>query len=210
MNESIVINFSKWIVKLAYLNVLWITFTLVGFVLLGWAPATVSSFTVMRRWLNKEEFTTLPFFWKTYKKEFIKSNVSGSLNLLTLLILLSNIYILSLTENDLVPVFMIGNWSMLFLYSIFIVLFYPMYTIYKASLLDIYKKTLFVALIKLPFPVLMLLLCFAWGWVLIKFPGFILLFSVSVPIFLVSFVSYLFLSSTLNKLNINTKGEFSS
>lgn len=210
MNESIVINFSKWIVKLAYLNVLWIMFTLVGLILFGWAPATVSSFTVMRRWLNKEEFTTLPFFWKTYKREFFKSNVSGLVNLLTLLILLSNIYILSLTENALVPVFMIGNWSMLFLYSIFMALFYPMYTIHTGNLLTIYKTTLFVALTKLPFTILILLVCLAWGWVLIKFPGFILLFSVSVPIFLVSFVSYLFLSSTLRKINLNTKGELSS
>src|SRR5699024_12011896 len=53
---------------------------------------------------------------------------------------------------------MIGNWSMLFLFSIFIAFFYPMYTLYKGNLLSLYKKTLLIALTKLPISLLVLLI----------------------------------------------------
>lgn len=210
MNESIIINISKWIIRLAYINVLWVSFTILGLFLFGWAPATVSSFTIMKRWINNEEFPILPYFWHIYKKEFVKSNVSGLTNVVTLLILLTNIYILSLTDSSLVPVFMIGNWSMVFLFSIFMTFFFPMYTLHKDNLLTIYKKTLVLALAKLPVSILILLICVAWGWILFKFPGFILLFSISVPIFLISFISYLFLASTFIKINNHTEGEFNT
>src|SRR5690625_1946818 len=69
---------ANWIMRLAYVNILWIAFSLVGIIILGFFPATIGMFTVIRKWIQGDGdipiFTT---FWATYKKEFLKSNLLG-------------------------------------------------------------------------------------------------------------------------------------
>ncbi|WP_413379938.1 YesL family protein [Alkalihalobacillus sp. 1P02AB] len=71
---------SEWIMRLAYINLLWIFFTLIGFVVFGWMPATVAMFTVIRRWfMGETDVSIFKLFFTTYKKEFIKANLLGVL-----------------------------------------------------------------------------------------------------------------------------------
>ncbi|WP_353961104.1 DUF624 domain-containing protein [Neobacillus sp. CF12] len=65
--------------KLAYLNFLWIIFTVGGLIVFGMIPATVSLFAIVRKWLITKE-TDLPIFhtfYQNYKNEFLKSNKLG-------------------------------------------------------------------------------------------------------------------------------------
>ncbi|MGP4038778.1 YesL family protein [Gracilibacillus sp. D59] len=69
---------SHWIYKLAYVNLLWILFTLIGGVLLGFMPATVALFTIMRKWIMGEDAVAVfNMFWNTFRQDFIKSNLLG-------------------------------------------------------------------------------------------------------------------------------------
>lgn len=43
-------HFCTWVMRLAYLNVLWILFSLAGLVVFGLMPATAAMFTVAREW----------------------------------------------------------------------------------------------------------------------------------------------------------------
>ncbi|MBJ4025770.1 DUF624 domain-containing protein [Salmonella enterica subsp. enterica serovar Derby] len=43
-------RFCEWLMRLAYLNLLWIGFTLAGAVIFGLAPATAAMFAVTRQW----------------------------------------------------------------------------------------------------------------------------------------------------------------
>ena len=43
-------RFCTWVMRLAYLNVLWILFSLAGLVVFGLMPATAAMFTVAREW----------------------------------------------------------------------------------------------------------------------------------------------------------------
>ncbi len=62
--------------KLAYVNVLWILFSLAGLILLGVAPATVALFSVTRAWARKEwDIPVFQTFWSVYKQEFWKASV---------------------------------------------------------------------------------------------------------------------------------------
>ena len=64
-----------WVAKLAYLNVLWIVYTALGLVIFGVGPATVSVFTIIRKWLRNEEgFSIWSRFNATYKEEFWRAN----------------------------------------------------------------------------------------------------------------------------------------
>ncbi|MFA9556724.1 DUF624 domain-containing protein [Evansella sp. AB-rgal1] len=41
---------SEWLIRLAYINILWMLFTIVGLIILGIAPATATVFTIIRKW----------------------------------------------------------------------------------------------------------------------------------------------------------------
>jgi uncharacterized membrane protein YesL len=59
--------------KLAYLNLLWIVFSVGGLIVFGSIPASVSLFTIVRKWLINKE-TDLPIFhtfFQNYKNEFL-------------------------------------------------------------------------------------------------------------------------------------------
>ncbi|MFP5106927.1 YesL family protein [Neobacillus sp. C211] len=79
MNNGILNKFhslSTWISNLAYINILWLTFTLLGGVLLGIFPATIAMFFIIKRmFLEKSDFSIIKEFTILYKKEFKKSNL---------------------------------------------------------------------------------------------------------------------------------------
>lgn len=73
-----ILKIPEWIVKFAYINILWILFTLLGGIILGLFPATTAMFAVSRRWLLGE--TDIPLFktfWNFYREDFLKSNLLG-------------------------------------------------------------------------------------------------------------------------------------
>nr|ABI49948.1 putative integral membrane protein [Geobacillus stearothermophilus] len=71
----------EWITRLAYINLLWLFFTVLGLVILGIAPATVALFTIVRKWLlfHDHDVPVLKTFVLTYKDEFWRANRIGLL-----------------------------------------------------------------------------------------------------------------------------------
>ncbi|MCY9389791.1 DUF624 domain-containing protein, partial [Bacillus haynesii] len=66
------------IMKIAWLNGLWVLFTLGGGIVFGWAPSTAAMFTVVRKWLlGRTDAPVFKTFYQTYKKEFFKTNGLG-------------------------------------------------------------------------------------------------------------------------------------
>ncbi|MFB5662364.1 YesL family protein [Alteribacillus sp. HJP-4] len=101
MNESSsgnkFIAFSELVLRLAYLNFLWMIFTIFGFVLFGFWPSTVAMYAVIRRWdRGNNEVKTFNIFWEVYKNEWKTSNFIGGVMLVTGLVIYINLtYILS-------------------------------------------------------------------------------------------------------------------
>ncbi|MBM7551524.1 YesL family protein [Thalassobacillus pellis] len=72
------VRVSEWIMKMAYINLLWIAFTLTGLVVLGFLPSTAAMFAIMRKWMKGQLGKSIfKQFWGFYKKEFLKSNIAG-------------------------------------------------------------------------------------------------------------------------------------
>ena len=66
--------------KITYVNILWIFFSIAGLVVLGIVPSTVALYGVIRKWVMKEtEVPVFKTFFNIYKTEFVKSNVLGIL-----------------------------------------------------------------------------------------------------------------------------------
>lgn len=73
----------SWVIRLAYLNFLWLAFTLLGLGIVGFAPATAAMFAVTRRWvLGEREVEIFDIFRRAYRADFIKANMLGYLLLL--------------------------------------------------------------------------------------------------------------------------------
>ncbi|MFC0524716.1 YesL family protein [Pontibacillus salicampi] len=130
--------------KLIYINVLWIAFTLFGLILLGLMPATAAMFTVIRKWVQRDR-TLMIFqtFRKTYVQEFWKSNALG----LFLLIAGGILYIdfLFIGRQEGVVVYLLTPLlyillvayivTMLFLFPVYVTFDHKLYTYIKQSFL---------------------------------------------------------------------------
>lgn len=85
-----------WAVKL---TLLWLLFTLLGGVLLGVGPATLSAYAVARRHARDESFQILPTFLREYRREFGRGSILVLPLAAALLLLITNyFYFVSMGE----------------------------------------------------------------------------------------------------------------
>lgn len=70
---------TNWFARLAYINILWILFSLLGLGVFGLFPATIAMLATIRQLLKKNDPKIFKTFWHYYKKEFIVSNKLGAI-----------------------------------------------------------------------------------------------------------------------------------
>lgn len=141
-------HLSEWIVRLAYVNFLWIAFTIIGLGVLGLMPATISMFVVIRKWrLGEEDTAIFSTFWNTYKKEFLKSNLYG-------LIFFSIGYVLSIEYQVLRNVeeisYLIASYGVLGLFLLLVVTviyFFPVFVHFDLQKLQYFKWSFVIGII---------------------------------------------------------------
>ncbi len=84
MMTGFLFRICEWIFRLVYVQMLWITFTLLGLILFGFFPSTIAMFTVVRKWMMDEiDPPIYSTFWTSYKKELVKGNAIGVLLVLS-------------------------------------------------------------------------------------------------------------------------------
>lgn len=95
------IRLGNWCFNIVLLNILWIVFSGTGFFIFGIFPATAALFLVLKKMIMEDENTPIisPFF-KTFKSEFIKSNVIGYIFLIIGSILYVNLRIIESIDNN--------------------------------------------------------------------------------------------------------------
>lgn len=69
---------TELVAKFAFLQLLWIVFTIVGLGIFGIFPSTAAMFSVARKWvMGIEDAPVFKTFWQTYKSDFFKINGLG-------------------------------------------------------------------------------------------------------------------------------------
>lgn len=69
---------AEWIFRFMLLQILWVVFTVLGLGILGFMPATVAVFSIVRRWLMKEtDFSIIPNFFHFFKSSWKSANIVG-------------------------------------------------------------------------------------------------------------------------------------
>ncbi len=96
-----VLSLCNWFVRLAYINLLWILFSLVGLVVFGFFPATIAMLATLRQFLQKNDPPVFKTFWKYFKAEFLASNKLGAIIVIIGLVLLTNINFLQSMDHKL-------------------------------------------------------------------------------------------------------------
>jgi uncharacterized membrane protein YesL len=199
-------SISECIMRFAYVNILWISFTLLGFIAFGFFPSTIAMFTVVRKWIMKQhDIPIFKTFWFTYKKEFVKGNLLGLVICLMGFLMYSNITIVEATTVKTLKLLYIPNIIVIFIFLLTSIYIFPVFAHFDVHLRDGIKNAfIFMALNPVPTFCMATLTGFL-GFIFIKFPGLIPFFSGSLTAYIVMWISnYVFNRSV--KLSIENAG----
>lgn len=144
--EGTIYSTLEWIMKAAYVNLLWVLFTVVGGIVLGFYPATIAMFAVVRDWFGgKTDQPVFRSFWSYYKRDFLKSNQLGIfLNVLFLLFAIDIFYIYSGNQMSWVYIPLFAYMLILLFFSFFI---FPAFTHFELKVIPLIKNTFSIMLL---------------------------------------------------------------
>lgn len=135
-----------WIAKLMYLNILWMIFTLLGLIIVGFFPATVAMFSITRKWLMKEEVSIYKTFRKIYMEEFFKANMLGYILGVIGYIFLLEFKFFQMTADPLLRPIAYLFVLLLIIYLAVILYAFPVFVHYDMKLFSYIKYTFFMAM----------------------------------------------------------------
>ncbi|THE13801.1 DUF624 domain-containing protein [Bacillus timonensis] len=175
------------ITKFAYLNLLWIVFTLLGLIVLGFMPATVAMFAVVRKWiLGEKDINIFQTFWKSYRKEFIKSNIVGMSMLLIGYLLSIEFQILRSQESLSYFIASYGVLALFLIYIIILLYIFPLFVHFKLKIGQYVKWSFVIGMVHPILTVfLLVVICLSTYLSLKFFPAFLFFFGGSVIAYVV-------------------------
>ncbi|MEC5271567.1 YesL family protein [Caldifermentibacillus hisashii] len=173
-------SLAEWISKLAYLNVLWLLFTLFGLIVFGMMPSTVSMFTIIRKWLKGDaDFPIFRTFSKVYKQEFLKSNIIGGILAVFYVMILIDLFYLNALKNFSI----ISILLYLFMFAVIMTTLYifPVFVHYELNTFTVIKNSFLLMLIN-PFTNIVIILSLAITFYVMKIlPALIVFYGASFP-----------------------------
>ena len=181
-------QFSIWAMRLAYVNILWFLFTIVGLGFLGLMPATAGMFAVVRKWVSGEhEIKVFPTFWKSYRKEFVKSNLLGYILIVIGYILYIEFQILWAQDST---VYFIASFGVLALFLVLLIIglyIFPIFVHFNVGALQNIKWAFIIGIIH---PILTLVLLVGVGLLyyvtFMTIPALLFFFGGSVTAFIIT------------------------
>jgi uncharacterized membrane protein YesL len=179
----------EWLMRLALINVLWLGFTLAGVGILGWAPATVATFTLVRKLLlsRDEEVPILSTFIQAFRKEFIHANMLGLLLLVSIGMLYISGASMMVIGSSIVPkMILIG---VAFLTCIITIFIFPVFCHYQLSIQNYIRYSLTIGVANLHYFAMILFILFIVFFVYSSFPVVMFFYFISLPAFIIMFIS---------------------
>ncbi|WP_117170705.1 YesL family protein [Paraliobacillus sediminis] len=187
--------------RLAYLNLLWIFATILGLVVVGIMPATISMFTVVRKWVMKEnDIPIFKTFFSTYKKEFLKTNlIMIILGIIGVLLFIDLRFTGYMRESGFYNVFLGILFIASFLYFILVVFIAPVYVHYQLSIRRYLTYSIMIGATNLLYTIAILIALSSIYYTSMKVPGITLFFSFSVSAYITMYFANLSFNNLLKK-----------
>ncbi|GAA0310063.1 putative membrane protein YesL [Gracilibacillus halotolerans] len=171
---------TEWITRFAYVNLLWIAFTILGLGVFGLFPATVAMFAIIRKWLRGDvDLPVFKTFWELFKKDFWKANGIGLIFAVISYLFWINLQFMQLNDST------FAQWAKIPLYFgmlvIALTLLYviPAFVHYEAKMKDIWKNAFLVMLIHPFHNVLMILGIVVSTYIMFSLSGLLFFFGAS-------------------------------
>lgn len=184
-------SISEWIMRLAYVNVLWIFFTLVGLIALGFVPATVGMFTIVRKWImGEEDIPIFKTFWQTYRTEFLKSNLLGLCFFLIGFILFFDLRFFQAQSGVFYLVLFYVSIVFSFVYLISLLFFFPVIVHYELKGLRYIKQTFLIAISRPLGSIGMVIGLMIVYYAMALMPGLVPFFSASVLAYILMWIAF--------------------
>lgn len=192
----------EWITRFAYINLLWIFFTIVGGGFLGLFPSTIALFAIIRDWLRGHKETPLfSSFWQYYKNEFWKSNRLGAFILFIIAFISIDIYFIKVNANDALTWTYIPLFAFMFLFLLFLFYIFPVYVHYDLKVFQLIKNAFLIMLVH-PINSLIIIICLVSCYYIIKLlPALGFIFGGSIYAFITMWMAL----NAFNKIQKNEK-----
>ncbi|RTR36175.1 DUF624 domain-containing protein [Robertmurraya yapensis] len=188
--SSVIYNILNWITRFAYLQLVWVLFTLVGGFLFGIFPATVAMYAIIRAWLRGDtEIAIFQSFWKFYKNDFLKSNSLGVFLLLVGAIIGLDLYYIQQTSDTLLSWTSAPLFAFMILFLLFVFYLFPAFVHYDLNNFSIMKNAFFIMLIHPLHSLLMLLGLASIAIIMYIIPALAFIFGASTVSFITMWLS---------------------
>ena len=177
-----ILQFCDQLMTLAYLNILWIGFSLLGFIICGFFPATVAMYTLIRRDLtdSKLDSSLASEFWKEYKLCFRSANLFGYTFICFGTVLILDL-IIFLNLNTVVGYVMASILTtLLIVYLLMTIFSLPVFVHFVGGTWKLVKKTSTLAIPLLPHALLFILASTLLLALFIIIPAAVVFFSGSI------------------------------
>ncbi len=169
----------EWVIRFIYVNVLWILFTLLGLVILGFMPSTVALFTIMRKWMNSEDFPVFNTYLTSFKEAFKKMNIVGLVLGIFIFILYLDYQIILIGTGTIFQIIAIVFIVILFIFALMLLYLFPVLAQYDLKVFAYFKYSLLFAFVSPLATISMLVGLLFTGYLMSIVPGLIPLFAVS-------------------------------
>ncbi|WP_332694441.1 YesL family protein [Halalkalibacter lacteus] len=192
----------EWVMRLAYVNLLWIGFTLVGFVVFGFFPSTAAMFAVVRKWVMGECDTPIfPTFYQAYKKEFLKMNLLGVSLVVVGYILFIDYQFFQAMQSYYLQLFSYVFLALLLVFGVIHLYVFPVYVHYDLKPFQVVKNALLVAIASPISTGVMLVGSVIVLWITILYFSVLFFFSGSALTFIVMWSAYRSFTKVENHLD---------
>lgn len=181
----------EWIMKLAYVNILWVCFSLLGIIVLGFFPATAAMFAVVRKWVMKEtDIAVFKTFWSVYKKEFVSSNVLGFIVFVIGYVLYIDLQYFPDSSSALSQFIYFPLLIVFFVYLLMLLYVFPIFVHYDIKVLQVIKNASLIVVMNPLSNIIMVAGSAVVYYVMTSLPGLIPFFGGSALSFVTMWCSY--------------------
>ncbi|UOQ50079.1 YesL family protein [Gracilibacillus caseinilyticus] len=182
---------TEWITRFAYVNLLWIAFTILGLGIFGLFPATVAMFTLIRQWImGNTDQPVFAQFWETYKAEFWKSNLFGLIFYALAIIFFINFQFIQYNQEGLLGIIKIPLYLFMLAVSLTLIYIIPTFVHYDVRFIDVWKNAFFIMLIHPLHNIAMLAGTACMLYVMWLIPGSLFFFGASLPAYIIMGTTY--------------------
>lgn len=145
-------SFGVKLLKIIYLNFLWLFFSAIGLFAFGLFPATIALFTITRQFLLDIDKPITRTFWEVYKNEWVRGNGYAVISYIIVLILAIDFYAIYMFDS--LSILLIPTFIIAFIIFGTLFFFFPVYVHFDLAFLPMIKQA-FLFTISSPFTVIL-------------------------------------------------------